>query len=904
MLDSKPHLARLSGTARSGVFFFLFTLFTLSIALGIGLDGLRSLASASSQGAPLPAEDASRELSLLLRKLDRTARVLYVTAHPDDEDSGLITRLAQGEGVEVALLSLTRGEGGQNEIGTELFDALGVLRSRELQAAARYAGFRQIYSRAFEFGYSFSVEETFQKWGREELLRDIVQVMRRERPDIVLTMLNDGPGGGQHHQASAQLAEEAYAIAATTQWPELGPVHQAARLFRQIWSENSPHLAHCEMDLGSYDPVLGDTYQGVGLASRAMHKCQGMARLTDPIPARITRWHWASASDEVIGEIDHLFSRLPEPLLETLSAPTELGRTLRVAAEEIRLLHNPARPERILEPLLRYYELVEAAEKAANDPTDRVRLETLRSRAARAIQLSAGLQVVARSPQRLVSPGAALPATVTMQNNSSKTLAIVPGWAGEGMKQVAAVGSDGTTAPFVLQPGKQTVVEFRLAIHPTAESTLPFPMPRHGGGVTETDPKRIRALYHDPRWSSFAFAPLLTIDNRRIELPPIPLLAQELDALFPNMYYADVDIVPDPSVRVPKARVAIPVLEGSTGRAEIEVFVSSLEGGSIDVSLHTVSKNGQGSSDSGLRIEPASQVVDTRAGGAEQVVRFQIELPTQTIEASNELPTLAFEVEAKYSSGARVTKPSRSGYQRVTYPHIRPGMLVSPARFEAFAFPCQATARKIGFIPGSGDRMVSALRQLGYDPTILGPEDLERDLSEFDVLITGVRVYKVREDMKDAQARIMAWVEEGGTLLVQYNKFEFNDGQEGSSPFAPYEGAKVGRRRVTVEESSVVVNSPEHSVFVGPNAIGPPDWAHWVQERGLYFLDVEGERYQDLLTLEDPWELNAGAKPGSLVHAEYGKGHWVYVGVGLFRQLPAGVPGAYRLLANLIALGS
>jgi hypothetical protein len=247
---------------------------------------------------------------------------------------------------------------------------------------------------------------------------------------------------------------------------------------------------------------------------------------------------------------------------------------------------------------------------------------------------------------------------------------------------------------------------------------------------------------------------------------------------------------------------------------------------------------------------------------------------------------------------------SQNGYQVIDYPHIRRDALLHVAEIKVVPFRCQLPdgRRQVGYIEGPGDDVITAIQSLGLRPTLLDAEELLRgDLARFDVIVTGVRAYKTREDLKSAQHRLREWVQSGGTLIVQYNKLEFNDGED-SSPFAPLRGARVGRRRVTVESSAVEVKFPGHPLFTTPNSIGPRDWQGWVQERGLYFLELTNENYEDLLVLQDPWPYNPALQGGAFVHARLGQGHWVYVGIGLFRQLPAGVPGAYRLLANLLAL--
>lgn len=854
--------------------------------------------TARAQVSP-PPEDPARELALLMRGLDRTARVLYVTAHPDDEDAGLLARLHYGEGVETMLLTVTRGEGGQNEIGTELFSALGVLRSRELEAAARYTGASQAFTRAFEFGYSFSVEETFEKWDHDAILRDIVRVVRSFRPDVILTLPHVGDGGGQHHQATARLAAESFARAAGDEWPALGPPHRTRRLFRVLWRDDEHVENHCNMELGVYDPVLGASYAEMGLASRAAHKCQGMASLFDPFPSRRSRWEWRLASDEEPHAVTHLLDELPEPLLEDANGETAFGRELRARVGEARAAYAIDGGDALSGALLEVYDVVSRALEAAADADARVRLETLRARTARAVLLSSGVRLTARANARDVARGDTLLVTVEARNTGGKPAGVDPTLVGRGtaacrvirLDRRDAVGGTGRLAmtergpTLRLESGASGSAHYALIVGEEAEPTIAMPVPRHGADV---DDETARRWLH-PAWRAVELSAVLDVSGRRVVLPRIPISCQELDAAFPSVVYSDPHIVPDPSVRFAREVVPLPEREGVKRRAGLDLLVSSLHGGPVRVVLDAPS---------GWVVEEGREgaVVETGTGGTEVPLHLTLRAPADAEPVT---------VRARaWREGLEEPRVSSRGVRRVTYPHIRPGALLVDASVEVTPFVCRVPSGvRLGYVEGAGDEVAVALEALGLAPVPLTTEDLlEGDLGRFDTIVTGVRAYKVREDLAAAQDRMMAWVRAGGALIVQYNKLELNAGAA-ESPYAPYPGARVGHRRVTVEESPVVVNVPEHPVFNLPNRIGPDDWAGWVQERGLYFLDVDDPHYTDLVTLEDPWPYNAGPKGGALVAAPVGEGVWVYVGLGLFRQLPAGVPGAFRLLANLVALG-
>jgi LmbE family N-acetylglucosaminyl deacetylase len=832
-----------------------------------------------------PPDDPARELGLLLRKLDQTARVLYVTAHPDDEDTGLLARLTHGEGVETALMTLTRGEGGQNEIGTELSHALGELRSRELQAAGRYLGVRQYFSRAYEFGYSFSVEETYEKWHKSSILRDVVRVIREFRPDVILTMPPRGTGGGQHHQASARIAAEAMEVAATPEWPELGPPHKASRLFRQVWGPESVENL-CEIPLGEYDTILGCTYAALGVESRAQHKCQGMARLTDPLSRRSSRWEWLQNVDGPIGPAGHILEGLRDPLIEGDNEPTEFGQELSRRVALIREQYRPEEPNHLVPALLDLWEMLSEA-SVPESP----QLSTLKSKVARSLYLASALQVVARADRRFVAPDQSFRVNVQARNAGPFPLEAELRFTGPGMSQISRVSPNESSVR--LDPGEFREESFDLSVDPQAAVTISRPTPLCGDLIGDASARE----FSIPHWSAFQLQVVMKLEGRVVPVPPRPIDYQEVDARFPSVFYSDPHIIPDPSVRFRQEVLPFPILTEGDSELEIEVLVSSLKPGPLEVGLETAP---------GWEVTPERREIMIQAAGEEYPVSFSLRpVPAQAGDGAWEvtpLQPMTVEARAFHSDEADT---SSQGYIKIEYPHIRPGALLQQARVQVVPFACETEDDvRVGYVQGAGDRVLEALERIGVAAEVLGPDELlDEPLDDLDVIITGIRAYKVREDLKSAQPRLLEWVRKGGTLLVQYNKFEFNGGNEESSPFAPFPETLVGRRRVTVEESPVVVRDPLHPAFVQPNRITGSDWQGWVQERGLYFLDFADSRYQDLLELEDPWPYNAGPQGGSLVYAPLGDGEWVYIGIGLFRQLPAAVPGAYRLLANLIALG-
>ncbi len=844
---------------------------TLLIAL-VGLALLSPAVTPSWSAPPLPPVDRARELALRLRKLDETRRVLYVTAHPDDEDNALMAFLAHGRGIEVELMTLTRGEGGQNAIGPEFQDALAVLRSRELEAMTAFTGHTQTFSCARDFGYSFSVEETFEKWDRATVLKTIVKRIRAFRPDVILCLPPDGAGGGQHHQASARLAIEAFDLAAERTWPELGPPHRARRLLHHVWGGTPPESA-VAVPLGGYDPLLGTSYKAVGLAARALHMCQNMAVLSPAVPADTSYWAWVASADSAADPPRPLSS-----LLEGLAPPSRPPR-LEAMAERVRADFRIEDSGAIVDGLIAYLDFVNSKDGPAAPWRN-----SLRANAARALELALDLEVEARADRRWIAAGDSLAVTITARNAGTRTLRV----------EAAAV-LDGSRAT---RPVRSAPVAADLPGGARLDRAVMLPIPRHQAPTI--DPllpaagkpvawSRAEASI-DNGWSSFRLAPRIVIDGRAIELPDRAVEVQAITDVLPSIYHADPQVVPDPSLRPALDRVPMPFVHGDSAHAEVTWWVSSLAGGPVTVSLIVPP---------GVRVTPAVQRLDTPPG-VEKPVRFRVSMSRGAAEAPQTLTGTA-RLDGVDGTGTE----SSAGFVRVAYPHIRPGALLVDASATLVPFDCHVPdALRVGYVAGSGDGMPEALAALGLTPRLLADDDLlSGSLDDLGVIITGVRAYRVREALRAAHPRLMKWVEAGGTLIVQYNRDEFNDGAA-ESPFAPYPGVRGTSRRATDESAPVRVMQPDHPAFHAPNRIGADDWNGWVQERGTYLIDANDSRYTELLSLEDPFPFNAGPQRGALVEAGVGRGRWVYCGLALFRQLPAAVPGGYRILVNLLNLGT
>lgn len=904
-----------SGAAPPGS--LLFSL--LFVAAGVGV-----AAPAAAQLRPLAPDRGAVGLGLKLRQIASGVSVLTITAHPDDEPSGLHAALSRGDGVRVSLLSLTRGGGGQNEIGPELFDGLRVLRTEELRTSHRLDGVEQYFGMVSDFGYSFSVEETLEKWGRERTLGEVVRMIRQLRPEVILTLPPDGAGGGQHHQATGLLTHEAFDLAAD---PERFPEHfdeglrpwQPLKLFvHGVGGRPMAGPVTVRRNTEVWDPLLGRTYADLGQEARSAHRCQGMGQVRAGAFGRPTQLTEAKnalpASAAGTGE-GGIFAGITtgldryEAFLEgepaAAAARNDLA-ALREAVRQARESFSLGAPENTLPALREALGAVRRLRGEARGLSAGAAHE-LEYRLARkerlieeALALAHGVEVHPVATAGEVVPGGRFETGITVRVGGPEALTVtgagvvVPdGWTVEAAAEPAPAGPPGRrrspappltpaeALPLEVAGGEAIRTRFRVTAAPDAALSRPafreaaesdrFRMAAgvpFGAAVPEpTVQARVEF-----RSAGVAAAVTLPVEHR-YEGPFVGAEKQKEVSVLPLAAVAlSPEIVVFPRGGESRALTAAVTHRGD-GPAEYEVTLRAPEG---------------------WEVTPATGMA-AFAGPGETRLEFTVSAPAGLADGS--FPLTA---EARLRGGA-ADGPAvfRETVETIAYHHIETRHLFRPAVSEALVVDAAVRPVRVGYVEGVGDEVAEAIAQLGLPVTDLGEAALAAgDLSQFDTIVLGVRAYLARPDLRTHNRRLLDFVEEGGTLLVQYNKFEFNAAPRGPYPIS------VGRGRVTVEDAPMRALVPEHPVFRAPNRIAGADWAGWVQERGLYFLAPGGDdRYTDLLASEDPWEYNAGEKRGILVEARHGRGRWLYLGLGLWRQLPAGTPGAYRLLANLLSLG-
>jgi LmbE family N-acetylglucosaminyl deacetylase len=878
---------------------------------GLAIVALVALALAPAEPEPLLLDRGASGLGLALRRVGTIGRVLYVTAHPDDEHNGVLVRLSRGLGLRTALLTVTRGEGGQNAIGPELGDALGVLRTEELMALHRYDGVEQYFGHAVDFGYSFSVEETFERWGREETLGDVVRVVRLFRPDVMLTLPLEGTGGGQHHQAAARLALQAFRAAADPRrFPEqvqagLRP-WQARKIYRGGIGGFSVPLpgSPVRVPTGVFDPVLGLSWQQLGSLARSMHRCQGVGQLVaDP------------------GSAEALFALLDsEPSVEGVEADlldgidTTLGGLARFLADEGAMRYRlaaldeaaatarrafDARSPGTAAPALTAYlgalretsALIEAEVAGARRAEALERLAEEAADVERALGLAHGLRLEARVGDGLVVPGQSLAVEVLLANGGaapvevdSARLAVPEGWRAEASDEGAATLAAGA------------VLRRRLGFVVGEDASPSRPYWRH-------PPGRDRHELLDPTYESLPWAPPDVVARVRCRIAGVAL---SLEAPAVHRYAGPfvggekrhvVQVLPALSLRLEPELTVLPI-RGPRSRIEVKVHVTNNAPGPTDAVLRLRAP-------AAFRIEPEEATLRLGHEGQSLAARF-------FVQALEPLTADAARLEAVAVAEGR---EHALAVQEIAYDHIQRRQRVSPAQARLLALDVTtASGASVGYVMGPGDPGAEALGRLGVPVRLLEADDLAfGDLSRFTTIVTGIRAYETRADLRSHHARLLRFMEEGGHLVVQYNRDAFNyaspdaapsrrlvPGPPPPSPFAPYPAA-VTPARITDETAAVVALLPEHPLLGTPNRIGPADWEGWVQERAIQLLDARDPRYVELLASSDPFPYNPGEKRGLLVEARVGKGTWTYVGLVLFRQLPTGVPGAWRLLANLVS---
>lgn len=788
------------------------------------------------------------DLEIALQKLDVLGSVLYVGAHPDDENTSLLALFSKGRKYRTAYLSVTRGEGGQNLIGPEQGAELGLLRTQELLAARRIDGAEQYFTRAVDFGYSKTAEETLEIWGKESVLGDLVWVIRKFRPDVIVTRFAaEGAGGHGHHTASGMLIKEAFAAAADpNRFPEqltTVSVWKTTRILlnrgRLRPEEAAPAL---RIDTGEYNPLLGKSYSEIAGESRSQHKSQGFGSggRRGIQYDYFELWAGEPAAQDIFDGIDVTWNRVPG------------GQKVALLLAECLRSFDPRQPSRSVPELLGVQ-----AELARLPESDWVGLK--KEELSRVIQGCAGIWMEAIADDFAAAPGDEILVRTSIVNRSDQLFVLHR----LGIPRIAP----DSVVDQPLKNNETLAIENKVLIPKDFPLSQPYwlePSPQNG--PFSAGDRNLMGLAENP--PSLSVALVLSVEERHLEYS-IPVLFRWTDQVQGELY-RPFEVRPRVTIQIEDGVKIFPDEDSQPVKIRLKSHSKNVAG--------TIRLNGK----EGWRVAPAGRPFSLAGKYEEGEVSFEIYPPKNAQE---------FILSAEADLGGEIV---RRAMVEISYPHIHRQVYFPESRFKVVKLDVRTKGKRLGYIMGAGDDVADGLRHLGYEVTMLNDEMLETsDLSSFDAIVAGVRAYNTRDRLKNANRRLLDYVERGGTLVVQYNVAS----GALADRIGPYP-LTIGRDRVTAENAPVTFPVPDHPLLTFPNKITSGDFDGWVQERGLYFASSWDEKYEAVLSSNDPGEPD---RKGGLLYSRYGKGVFIYTAYAWFRQLPAGVPGAFRIFANLIS---
>ena len=814
--------------------------------------------------AQQPRTLSSTEVYEGLEKMQFLGSALYVAAHPDDENTRMIAYLSNEVKAETAYLSLTRGDGGQNLIGTEIRELLGVIRTQELLAARRIDKGTQFFTRANDFGFSKHPDETMEIWNKDEVMSDIVWTIRKWRPDIIINRFDAERAGKTHghHTASAVLSLEAYELAGDpTKYPEqLRHVEawQPTRLYyntswwRYGGREEFEKVDKSNMttaDIGTFYPMRGLSNSEIASYSRSEHKSQGMGNT----PRRGSETEYLvhlMGNDKV--EKENIFAGI-NTTWARVPGGAKIGEKLAQIQEDF----DFARPGKSVEELVEVYQMIQAL---PDGHWKRVKGKELKELIGGAL----GMYLSATAADYLATPGETLAIT---------TEAIIRQGAKATLKKIELQpGGESKSFDVTLNDNEGQSAEFSYTIPATAKYTTPYWLNKKAQlGMYDVPEQQLRGLPETPRDIRALFT--FEIEGKLFEFP-VEIAYKRTDPVR-GEFWRPFEIVPPVYANLQDDVVVYADRNAKPVRVTIGSNTKDLRG---EVTL---------ARPDGWRIEPEYIDVELAEKGATQTIEFQL-FPPEGQSDGKITPIVATSDGNYYTNGLTL----------IEYDHIPTQTILTDPTARIVKLDLQRRGDRVGYIMGAGDKIPESLAQIGYEVDLLEDDDVTlQNLKNYDAVITGIRAYNTRERMKFLQPVLFEYVEQGGNLIVQYNttwRMPFPKEQ-----LAPYP-MNLSRDRVTDEYAEVRILAPDHPVVNTPNKITQKDFEGWVQERGLYFANEWSDEFTPIFSSNDPGEPE---RNGGLLVAKYGEGYYVYTGYSWFRELPAGVPGAYRIFTNLISLG-
>ncbi|MDO6759187.1 PIG-L family deacetylase [Tamlana sp. 2_MG-2023] len=810
--------------------------------------------------AQTPIKSNSSEIYESIQKLNFLGSVLYVAAHPDDENTRLISYMSNHVKARTAYLSLTRGDGGQNLIGSDIRELLGVLRTQELLAARRVDGGEQLFTRANDFGYSKHPDETFEIWDKDDVLSDVVLAIRTFQPDIIINRFDHRSPGTTHghHTGSAMLSVEAFDLANDkTAFPnQLSRTHlwQPKRLFfntshwfygGQDKFDKADKSDMISFDIGTYYPLKGLSNNEVAAIARSQHLCQGFGNLTQ----RGTQQEYIEFlkgdplknNDDIFEGIDTTWNRI--------KGGNAIGD----------ILYNVEKNFNFKNPASHMPQLVEAYKMLQNIEDEHWKIQKSKE-LIHIIEMCAGLYLEASAETNWATPDEAVKLNIEVLNRSEVPMTLV------GFKTSEAINISKNIA---LKNNIKYNFNEVLKIKKDQKPTTPYWLNEKGS----------LGMYH-------------VEDESLIGLPETPRAYQvDFNLLINNVPFTITKDVIQRYSEPDKGELYRPfeiITQASAAITEKVIIFNSDEKRQINVIVKAGHDNLEGTIEiehpSDWQISPKSQKVSIAHKGEDQNFIFTVVPPKNGSEGY--IKPIVYVGNEAYSKELI----------EIDYSHIPQQTVLLPSESKVVRLDIQKKGNHIAYIQGAGDVVPESLEQIGYQVQFLKPEDISPEsLNKFDAVVVGIRAYNTLDDLQFKQQQLFDFVAQGGNMIVQYNT---NRGLKVEN-IAPYK-LNVSRDRVTDENAEVRFLKPNHPVLNYPNKITQKDFEGWTQERGLYFPDSWGKEFTPILELHDKKESD---KKGSLLVAKHGKGYYIYTGLSFFREFPAGVSGAYRLFANMLSIG-
>lgn len=802
---------------------------------------------------PFPNLNSS-EIKLGLMKLNVLGTVLYVGAHPDDENTAVISYLAKGELLRTAYLSVTRGDGGQNLIGPEQSEQLGVIRTQELLEARKIDGGKQFFTRALDFGYSKSPAETFKIWNKNTILSDVVWIVRKFKPDVIIARFPEtGEGGHGHHTASTILASEAFDLANNpSAFPEqlkYVTIWQPKRIFWNAWVKtlenkkiNTAELP--TINVGEYNPLLGKSYTEISALSRSMHKSQGFgaSATRNNLLNHFVLLKGDSVKKDLFEGIDFTWNRV------------EGGEEIQKLIDKTISEFDDENPSASISDLAAIYTKIKNLE---DEYWKEVKLAEVKE----LIRSCAGIWIEGIGTDEYAALGDQIKVQTSIVNRSSENFIL---------KSISVNNETKKIENGSLKNGEMFTSDFVIHIPDDSKISNPYWLiNEHSTGSFAVDDQTMIGLPESTAPFNCNFT--VEIYGEEIEFS-VPLYKRITDPVDGELY-SQVKITPPAVINIEKELYFF----NGTSSKEIKVTVQSLKDNLSWKVFFNINN--------GWKIEPAA--IDFYDMNKNQKKDFFIKItPNQSAFQS--------EITAKVSiEGREYTKQ----IIRKQYKHIMPQTIFQDSKALLQSYDLTKTKlKKIGYISGSGDLIPNFLSDLGFDVVIFDDKQFNQNqLNQYDAIITGIRAYNTRDELAAFQKELFKYVENGGTLISQYNTTAQLILSPGIFPL------KISHDRVTDENSAVKIINKNHKIFNYPYKITEDDFKGWIQERGLYFPAEWDEKYETLLSMNDDGE---NEKLSSILYAKYGKGTFVYTGLSFFREIPAGVEGAIKLFINILHAGT